>query len=151
MRRALGTAALCSNEVVAHLRSDGLGVQDIGGDGFFFATIRSYRHKEWVDAMFVPYTVLFALAAIVSLASFLVNGRILLLRCRQHGVAFAPGPLGSAKRNSVGGVDVPANAAISSACSKTCRWVRLRFHCANTKRLEAGSVGSIQSAPWQAQ
>ena len=70
-------------------------MQDIGGDGFFFATIRSYRHKGWVDAMFVPYTVLFALAAIVSLVSLLVNGRILLLRCRQNGVAFVPGPLGS--------------------------------------------------------
>ena len=127
-------------------------MQDIGGDGFFFATIRSYRHKGWVDAMFVPYTVLFALAAIVSLASSLINGRIILLRCRQHGIAFAPGPLGSAKRNSVGGVDVPANAApsltctvssdgdtfapFSSACSKICRWVRLCFHCANSKRLE---------------
>ena len=88
-------------------------MQDIGGDGFFFATIRSCRHKEWVDAMFVPYTVLFALAAIVSLASFLVNSHILLLRCRQHGVAFAAGPLGSGRRNSVGGVDVPANAAMS--------------------------------------
>ena len=81
--------------MVAHLGSDASVLQDIGGDGFFFATIRSYRHKGWVDAMFVPYTVLFALAAIVSLVSLLVNGRILLLRCRQNGVPFVPGPLGS--------------------------------------------------------
>ena len=93
-------------------------MQDIGGDGFFFATIRSYRYKGWVNAMFVPYTVLFALAAIVSLVSFLVNGRILLLRCRQHGVAFAPGPLGLGKQNTVGGVDVPANSAMSELKAK---------------------------------
>ena len=95
-----------------------MGMQDIGGDGFFFATIRSYRHKEWVDAMFVPYTVLFALAAIISLVSFLVNGRILLLRCRQHGVAFAPSSLGLGKRNTVGGVNVPANSAMSELKTK---------------------------------
>jgi hypothetical protein len=76
----------------------------MGGDGFFFATIRSFRHKEWVDAMFVPYTVLFALATVVSLVSLLVNGRILLLRCRSHGTS--PGPGGPGKQSSVGGVAV---------------------------------------------
>ena len=106
-------------------------MQDFAGDAFFFATIRSYRHKEWVDAMFLPYTVLFALAAMVSLVSFLVNGRILLLRCHSHGSASAPGPLGSGRRHSVGGVLVPANSAMSELKAKfeMHRFERLRLLC----------------------
>jgi hypothetical protein len=98
------------------LRSDGVisfylkswrVVQDIGGDSFFFATIRSYRHKAWVDAMFVPYTVLFTLAAMVSLLSLGLNGYILLLRCRDHGAVVPSGPSGHGRRETVGGVEVP--------------------------------------------
>jgi len=82
-------------------------VQDIGGDSFFFATIRSNRHKAWVDAMFVPYTVLYTLAAMVSLLSLGLNGYILLLRCRDHGAVVPSGPSGHGRRQTVGGVEVP--------------------------------------------
>jgi hypothetical protein len=68
-------------------------VQDIAGDCFFFATIRSYRHKGWVDAMFLPYTLLFTLAAMLSLSSIGLHGYILLLRCRDHGAVVSPSRL----------------------------------------------------------
>ena len=133
MRGALGTATPYSDGAL--LVSIGVVVQDFAGDAFFFATIRSYRHKEWVDAMFLPYTVLFALAAMVSLVSFLVNGRILLLRCHSHGSASAPSPLGSGRRNSVGGVLVPANSAMSE--------LKAKFR-------HVGAEGQVRYAPFRA-
>ena len=81
-------------------------VQDIGGDSFFFATIRSYRHKAWVDAMFVPYTVLYTLAAMGSLLSLGLHGYILLRRCRDHGAVVPSGPSGHGRPISVAGVEV---------------------------------------------
>jgi hypothetical protein len=105
----LGAAnsVLRSDGVVSfHLKSWRV-VQDIGGDSFFFATIRSYRHKAWVDAMFVPYTLLFTLAAMVSLLSLGLHGYILLRRCRDHGAVVPSGPSGQGRPTSVAGVEVP--------------------------------------------
>jgi hypothetical protein len=102
----LGAAnsVLRSDGVVSvHLKSWRV-VQDIGGDSFFFATIRSYRHKAWVDAMFVPYTLLFTLAAMVSLLSLGLHGYILLRRCRDHGAVVPSGPLGHGRPISVAGI-----------------------------------------------
>jgi hypothetical protein len=107
----MANSVLCSDGVISFCLKSWRVVQDIGGDSFFFATIRSYRHKAWVDAMFVPYTLLYTLAAMGSLLSLGLNGYILLLRCRNHGavVPSASGPSGHGRRQTVGGVEVPLN------------------------------------------
>ena len=48
---------------------------DIAGDGFFFATLLKYKSKEWVSRLFIPYSVCFATACIVSLFAVAVKIR----------------------------------------------------------------------------
>jgi hypothetical protein len=53
-------------------------VQDLAGDGFFMTTVRTYRKKEWVARMMVPYIVLFSIASAASLAAVFVKGTFLV-------------------------------------------------------------------------
>jgi hypothetical protein len=142
-------------------------VQDIAGDSFFFATIRSYRDKGWVDAMFLPYTLLFTLAAMLSLSSIGLHGYILLLRCRNHGAVVSPSPYGQGRHVTVAALE--RGISISTLKSKFDlhrfeRWRHicglllglledlpmgaLLLHCENTKRsevrpLDAGTMNGL--------
>ncbi len=113
--------------------------------------------------MFVPYTLLFTLAAMGSLLSLGLHGYILLLRCRNHGavVPSASGPSGQGRRETVGGVEVPLNRGRMSELETKFdlhrfeRWRHicglllglledlpmgaLLWHCENTKQSEVRS------------
>jgi hypothetical protein len=76
----------------------------LAGDGFFFFEVRKQSSKPWVSRMITPYTVFFALACVVSLASIATKARLLLLKLKSrfaiHEVAL------SNKRLSIGGVAI---------------------------------------------
>jgi hypothetical protein len=76
----------------------------IAGDGFFFFEVRKQSSKPWVSRLITPYTVFFALACAVSLASIATKSRLLLLKLKSrfavHEVAR------SNKRLSIGGVAI---------------------------------------------
>jgi hypothetical protein len=81
-----------------------LNAAPIAGDGFFFFEVRKQSSKPWVSRMITPYTVFFALACAVSLASIGTKSRLLFLKLKSrfavHEVAL------SNKRLSIGGVAI---------------------------------------------
>jgi hypothetical protein len=81
-----------------------LNAAPIAGDGFFFFEVRKQSSKPWVSRMITPYTVFFALACAVSLASIGTKSRLLFLKLKSrfavHEVAR------SNKRLSIGGVAI---------------------------------------------
>jgi hypothetical protein len=82
----------------------------IAGDGFFFFEVRKQSSKPWVSRMITPYTVFFALACAVSLASIGTKSRLLFLKLKSRFAVHARFAVNevarSNKRLSIGGVAI---------------------------------------------
>jgi len=87
--------------------------QDLAGDAFFFHTVYQFKYKEWVSAMLVPYTVLFAAACCVSLSAGFIKFRLFVGKWRSRGVH------GQSKkrRSSLGGVPISPQLSAHSTVS----------------------------------
>ena len=51
----------------------GLACEDLAGDTFSFLTVRKFAFKGWVNALVIPYTVLYAIACAASLLSISIK------------------------------------------------------------------------------
>ncbi len=91
--------------------SESLISQDLAGDAFFFHTVYQFKHKEWVSAMLIPYSVLFAAACCVSLSAGLVKLRLCVGKWRSRGVH------GQSKNRhfSLGGVPISPHVSTHSS------------------------------------
>ncbi len=87
--------------------------QDLAGDAFFFRTVYQFKSKEWVSAMLIPYTVLFAAACCVSLSAGFIKFRLFVGKWRSRGVH------GQSKKrhSSLGGVPISPHLSAHSAVS----------------------------------
>ncbi len=87
-------------------------VWDICGDTFFVIQVQTYRNKSWLSSLYIPYMVVFILAASVSLVSILAKALLFVgkLRTRAKAISAADRSL-RASRISIGGVQVSAELA----------------------------------------
>ena len=69
-----------------------------------------FKHKEWVRAMLIPYSVLFAAACCVSLLAGLVKLRLFFGKWRSRDSS----GMRRQQRNSLGGVPISAQLAVHS-------------------------------------
>ena len=77
-------------------------LQDLAGDAFFFHTVFQFKHKEWVRAMLIPYSMLFAAACCVSLLAGLVKLRLFVAKWRSRESSAGRGQ----RSRSLGGVQI---------------------------------------------
>jgi hypothetical protein len=86
------------------------------GDGFFFFEVRKQSSKPWVSRLIMPYTIFFAAACAVSLATVAVKSRLLALKLRSRFDAHKVASMSKAMRKlSIGGVAISPGLSASLA------------------------------------
>jgi hypothetical protein len=78
----------------------------MAGDSFFLVTMRTYRRKEWVARMMIPYIVFFATSCAAWLVSAAVKVSLLIVRLRRRRASILRPPSGRRRLTSVGGVQI---------------------------------------------
>jgi hypothetical protein len=87
-------------------------VWDICGDTFFVIQVQTYRNKSWLSSLYIPYMVVFILAASVSLVSILTKALLFVGKLRTRAKAISAADRSSrVSRISIGGVQVSAQLA----------------------------------------